>query len=615
MPGKQHSFQAEASKLLNLVTHYLYKNKEIFLRELISNASDACDKLRHLSLTKKELQSASSDYKIVVTSDKESKTLTVSDNGIGMSRQELINNLGTIAKSDTSSFLSKLTGDAKKDSNLIGQFGVGFYTAFMVASKVEVVSRKAEKEEAYIWSSEGKDSFFIEKTSREESGTTIKLYLKEDSSEYIEPYRLKSLVQKYSEHIAFPICLEDSGKEEQLNEERAIWTRPKTEIAEEQYKEFYKHTSNAYDEPWVTMHNKVEGVLEYTSLLFIPSSKPFDLMDSERKRRLKLYIKRVFITDDCQELLPSYLRFVRGIVDAEDLPLNVSRETLQLDPRMSRIKTTLTRKVLDELSKKSEESSEKYIEFWKNFGFILKEGLYEELSQQDLLLSLARFSTTKTEDLASLQEYIDKMEKDQKEIYYMLGENREDMLKSPKLEGFLDKGVNVILLTDPIDNYWITRVTTWKDYPLKSISEGDVELDKKSENSEKDSKDKKFEKLLEFFKKTLKDKVKDVRVSKRLKDSPVCLVNSVEGSFPSMVSPNRKKLQPSSQIFELNPSHSLILDMNSLVKKNGKIERIQDMANMLYDQALIVEGYPVMDAKQFSKRLTTLLGKELKLAS
>lgn len=601
----EYAFQAEVSKLLQLVTHQLYSNKEIFLRELISNASDACEKLRHLQLTNSDLAEKHIEFRITLSTNENEKILIVEDNGIGMTRQELVDSLGTIAKSGTEQFLQKLTGDSQKDNNLIGQYGVGFYTCFMVASKVEVISLKAGKREAHKWTSNGIDSFSVEKEKFDHHGTKIILHLKEDAQEYLTPLRIKTLVGKYSEHIDFPIIFKNIDNEEILNEERALWLRPKKEISPEQYKTFYKHVAHAYDEPWCIVHTKAEGVIEYAALIFIPSSRSFDLSNTERKSRLKFYIKRVFITDDCDELFPSYLRFVRGIVDTEDLPLNISRETLQFDPRMSKIKSSLTKKVLDTLAKKAKEDPEDYLKFWKNFGAILKEGFYEEPAKNDELLSLIRLRTTQNEGYISLEDYLAQMNEDQKEIYYLLGEDTSKMLKCPQLEGFQNRKLNVLLLSDPIDHLWISQIRAYKDHQFKSVTEEDLNLDtEKSDDSFVKS-------LIEFLESHFQGKVKKVRISTRLQESPVCFVTSAQEINPHLSGLFQNPQNTSTRVLEINPNHQLIKSLSSMVENDEAKEKVKEMADLLYDQALILEGLPLDNSQLFTRRLTALLNSQL----
>jgi molecular chaperone HtpG len=545
------------------------------------------------------------EYKITLSIDEDAKALIVEDNGIGMTRQELIASLGTIAKSGTAQFLKKLTGDAKEDTNLIGQYGVGFYTCFMVASTVEVTSLKAGKKEAYKWISNGMGSFSVEKGKLDHQGTKIVLHLKEDAQDYLVPVRLKTLIEKYSEHIVFPIELKNKGNEEILNEERALWLRSKKDITPEHYKAFYQHIAHAHDDPWCTLHTKAEGVIEYTALLFIPSSKPYDLFNAERKSRLKLYIKRVFITEDCETLFPSYLRFVRGIIDTEDLPLNISRETLQFDPRMSKIKSALSKKVLDTLTKKAKEDPEDYLKFWENFGVILKGGFYEDASKQEELLSLMRIKTTLREGYSSLEDYITQMREDQKEIYYLLGDDTFKMLKSPQLEGFQSRKFNVLLLSDAIDHLWISQVRSYKDHPFKSVTEEDLNVNKE------DSDDSHVKSLIEFLEKRFQGKVKKVRTSTRLKESPVCFVTSGQGMNSHLPGLNQNT---ATRILEINSNHLLIQSLSDIIEKENKRKTLEEMADLLYEQALILEGQPVTDSQLFTQRLTSLMNSQLNTA-
>src|SRR3954449_2523564 len=515
------TFQAEVSRLLDIVAHSLYSEKEIFLRELISNASDACDRLRYAALTEPALAEGDANYRVVLTPVKSSRTLTIADNGIGMNRDELIENLGTIARSGTAAFMQELTGDAGKDMSLIGQFGVGFYSAFMVADKVEVLSRKAGESEGWRWVSDGKGSFTIEPAPNLSRGARIILHMREGEDEYLEPHRIRQIVRTYSDHIALPIVLADGSKEETINTASALWTRPRSEITPEQYKEFYHHVGHSFDEPWLTLHAKAEGVLEYSFLLFVPSSKPFDLFDPERKPRLKLYVRRVFITDEGTDLLPPYLRFVRGVVDSEDLPLNISREMLQSNPMVARIRQQLTRRVLSELAKKASEAAEEYAKFWDNFGAVLKEGLYEDREQRDTILPLVRLQSTTRDGLISLDDYIAAMRPGQEAIYTITGDNLELLKKSPQIEGFRARGVEVLLLADPIDEFWVSTVGTYKEKPFKSATRGGTDLDKIAPADEKEAPARpeppaKLSSLIAIFKLALGETVKDVRSSERL---------------------------------------------------------------------------------------------------
>ena len=455
MTDHTHEFQAEVAKLLDIVTHSLYSEKEIFLRELISNASDACDRLRYEALTKPDLIKEDPEFKIVITIDEKAGTLTIEDNGIGMSEQDMVENLGTIARSGTSRFSEELTGDASKDVKLIGQFGVGFYSAFMVADKVTVTSRRAGDNSAAVWSSAGHGTFTIDSGTRETRGTTIVLHMRKEAKEFLEPARLRQIVKTYADHIALPVILKASkeGEEDEtLNSASALWTRSKNEITEEQYTEFYHHVGQAFDTPWLTLHSRAEGRIEYTMLLFVPEQPPFDLFNPERKSHLKLYVKRVFITDDCEELIPAYLRFLRGVVDSEDLPLNVSREMLQHNPVLQKIRSGLVKKVLGELEKKVSKDSENYAKFWDNFGAVLKEGIYEDAVNGDRILKISLFNSTAGETKTSLADYVSRMKEGQDAIYYITGEDLGALKSSPQLEGFAAKGIEVLLLADAVES-------------------------------------------------------------------------------------------------------------------------------------------------------------------
>ena len=458
MSEERHGFQAEVSRLLEIVAHSLYSDKAVFLRELISNASDACDRLRYLALTQPELAGDDGGYRVTLSTDRKDRTLTIADNGIGMNHDDLVENLGTIARSGTAAFVKQMTGDAAKDMALIGQFGVGFYSAFMVSDRVEVESRKAGETPGWRWVSDGQGEFTIAEAPVERRGTRIALHLKKGEDEFLEPTRLRHIVAKYSDHIALPIALLEDGKEETINKASALWTRAKSDIAPEQYTEFYHHHAHAFDEPWLTLHWRAEGKIEYTGLLFVPSAKPLDLFHPERKHCVKLYVRRVYITDTCEDVLPAYLRFVRGVVDSEDLPLNISREMLQSNPTLARIRQQLTRRVLSELSKKASEAADEYATFWDNFGAVLKEGLYEDREQRDQILPLARFRSTTRDGLISLDDYLAAMRPGQEAIYTITGDNLELLKKSPQIEGFRARGVEVLLLTDPIDEFWVSTV-------------------------------------------------------------------------------------------------------------------------------------------------------------
>jgi molecular chaperone HtpG len=616
------TFQAEVSRLLEIVAHSLYSEKEIFLRELISNASDACDRLRYAALTEPSLAEGEQNYRVVLTPIKSSKTLTVADNGIGMNHDELVENLGTIARSGTAAFMQQLTGDAKKDMSLIGQFGVGFYSAFMVADRVEVLSRKAGEAEGWRWVSDGRGSFTIEPAPNLPRGARIVLHLRDGEEEFLEPFKIREIVKRYSDHIALPIVLAEGNKEETINTASALWTRPRGDITAEQYKEFYHHVAHGFDEPWLTLHARAEGVIEYTLLLFIPSQKPFDLFDPERKPRLKLYVRRVFITDEAHDLLPGWLRFVKGVVDSEDLPLNISREMLQSNPVVARIRQQLTRRVLGELAKKAEEVPDDYAKFWDNFGAVLKEGLYEDRDQRETLLGLARFRSTSRDGLVSLEDYVAAMRPGQQAIYTITGDNLDLLKKSPHLEGFRARGVEVLLLTDPIDEFWTTAIGAYKEKPFKSATRGALDLDKiaipeDKKEAEKPAAPAKLASLIAIFKLALGEAVKDVRASERLTDSAVCLVadeGDLDMHLERLLKQHRQLDTTATRILELNPGHPLIERLAASVGAEDASDRLSEFAWLLLDQARIVEGEQLPDPSAFARRLASLLERGLPAA-
>jgi len=622
MTQETRSFQAEVSRLLEIVAHSLYSEKEIFLRELISNASDACDRLRYASLTEPALAEGDAEYRVTLTPDKPARTLAIADNGIGMNREELIDNLGTIARSGTAAFVNQLSGDARKDMSLIGQFGVGFYSAFMVAEKVEVLSRKAGETQGWHWASDGKGDFTVEPQPDLPRGAKIIVHLREGEDDYLDPARLRRIVKTYSDHIGLPIILNEGGKEETINTASALWTRPRSEITAEQYKEFYHHVGHSFDDPWLTLHSKAEGVLEYTSLLFVPSTKPFDLFDPERKSRIKLYVRRVFITDEATELLPAYLRFLRGIVDSEDLPLNISREMLQSNPMVARIRQQLTRRMLSELAKKAGETPDEYSKFWENFGAVLKEGLYEDRDHRDELLALARFRSTSRDELVSLDDYIAAMKPGQDAIYTIHGDNLDVIKKSPQIEGFQARGVEVLLMTDPIDEFWVSAIDRYKEKPFKSTTRGGVDLDKipLSEVPEEKGPEPpaKLASLIAIFKLALGDTVKDVRSSERLTDSAVCLVadeGDMDMHLERLLKQHRQLDTGSRRILEVNPRHKLIERLAASVGEPSASDQLSEFAWLLLDQARIVEGEQLPDPPAFARRLATLLERGLPQAA
>ena len=618
MTTEKREFQAEVSRLLEIVAHSLYSEKEIFLRELISNASDACDRLRYQALTEPQLIAGDANFRVVLEPDEKKRTLVVADNGIGMSRQEMIDNLGTIARSGTAQFMKQFSGDQKADLALIGQFGVGFYSAFMVAREVEVVSRKAGEAIAHRWVSDGKGQFTIEEAERAGRGTTITLHLNEADEQYTTPARLEAIVKKYSDHIALPIVLDHAGVEKTLNSASALWMRPKAEITAEQYNEFYHHVGHAFDEPWLTLHAKAEGVFEYTTLLFVPSSAPFDLFDPARKHRVKLYVRRIFITEDAQELLPPYLRFLRGIVDSEDLPLNVSREMLQNNPTLARMRGQIVKRVLGELAKKAKDDPQDYAKFWGNFGAVLKEGIYEDRESSDAILELARFRSTAGEGLVSLEDYAQRMKPGQEAIYTIAGDTIEVVAKSPQLEGFRARGIEVLYLTDPVDEFWTSAVGVYKKKEFKSVTRGAADLDKIAAADKKEDADDKpkgdVAALIAVLKLALGDAVKDVRASKRLTDSAVCLIadeHDMDIHLERLLRQHRQLAADSKRILEINPKHALIAQLLKLAGKDGAADALGDFAWILLDQARILEGEPLPDPAAFAKRLSAVLAKGL----
>ena len=615
------TFQAEVSRLLDIVANSLYSNKEIFLRELISNASDACDRLRYAALTEPGLVGDDPDYRISLQSDAKARTLTVADNGIGMNRDDLIENLGTIARSGTAAFVQQLD-NKDEGGNLIGRFGVGFYSAFMVADQVEVTSRKAGEDRGWSWVSDGKGSFTIGETAEApDRGTRIVLKLKKDTAEFADPARLRTIVKTYSDHVAIPVVFDADGKEETLNTASALWMRPKSEITDEQYKEFYHHVAHAFDDPWLRLHFKAEGVIEYSGLLYVPANKPFDLFHPERRHGVKLYVKRVFITDDCDELVAPYLRFLRGVIDTEDLPLNISRELLQNNPVLAKIRAAVTKRVLGELKKKADKAPADYATFWTNFGAVLKEGLYEDSGQREALLGLARFTSTRSDELTGLADYVARMPEGQEAIYYITGDDAAALHKSPHLEGFAAKGVEVLLLTDPIDEFWISMVADYQGKPFRSVTRGGVDLGKIADTAPEAESPKTEEPaapgtdaLVAYLKLALKDAVKDVRTSDRLTDSPVCMVadeGDMDMHLERLLKQHRQIDMASKRILEINPRHALIRGLADHLNTEGASDQsaLEDAAWLLLDQARILEGELLPDPAAFARRLTALVAR------
>jgi molecular chaperone HtpG len=625
MPEKEKeklNFSAEISKILQLMIHSLYTNRDIFLRELISNASDACDKLRYEGITNPELIKGNSSFNILIIVNKDKKTVTVTDNGIGMSREDLITHLGTIAKSGTQEFLSKLTGDGKKDMPLIGQFGVGFYSSFMVADKVTVVSTKAGSDESWQWESEGSGDFTIAPAEKSPRGTSITLHMKDDQDEYLDTFKLRHIITTYSDHISFPISISDgTGEPQAVNTASALWMRPKNEISPEQYKEFYHHVAHAPDEPWLTLHYKAEGKIEYTGMLFIPSVKPFDLFHPDRKRRVKLYVRRVFITEENVDLVPQYMRFLRGVIDSEDLPLNISRETLQRNPQLTKIKESVVKRTLTELKKKGEADEESYKTFWNNFGAVLKEGLCEAASPREPLLEVCRFYSTAGEDTTSLDAYISRMKEGQQNIFYLTGDRVESLRSSPQLEGFAQKGIEVLLLADHVDDFWTNVVYEYKGKQLKSVTRADIDLNaiageqKAEEKSEsKTEKEPQVEELCQRIKSILGNHIKDVRATNKLTNSAVCLAveeGAMDFRLERFLVEQKQLNAASAKILEINPNHAIIRSLNSKLTDPSAAQSIEDVAWLLFDQARIVEGEDIADPAAFTRRLQGFVEKSL----
>lgn len=607
------TFQTEVGQLLEIVAGSLYSNREVFLRELVSNASDACDKLRYGALTDASLSSEDA-LEITLSNDPKKKTLSISDNGIGMTHADLLATLGTIAKSGTGAFIEALKAEEKDKPGLIGQFGVGFYSAFMVATRVDVVTRKAGEVEAWLWSSDGKGEFSIAPAERAHSGTTVTLYLKKDAKEFAEEARIRHIIKTYSEHISFPVKLGDDT----LNAAEALWTRPAKDISEEQYTEFYRHTSHAYDAPWHVMHNRVEGTLNHTSLLFVPSTQPFDLFEPERKSHVNLYVNRVFISETTKDLIPAFLRFLRGVVDSEDLSLNVSREMLQTDPQLAKIKASITKKVLSELKKKANKVPEEYATFWGNFGAVLKEGLVEDAALRDRILEICRFASTGDGDLIGLADYVARMKEGQEAIYYIAGDDAAQVAQSPHLEGFKAKGVEVLLLADHVDEFWLQHIPDFDGKPFKSITRGAADLDQVKSDDMPEAEDMEAEAnlsaLIAAIKAELGEAVKDVRPSKRLTDSPVCLIaddGDMDVNLERLLKRHGQLQHGAPRVLELNPSHPIITKLADCAKEEATSgdDLLKDAAHLLLDQARIVEGEIPTDPPEFARRLAAVMAR------
>ncbi len=617
-------FQAEVTQLLDLVINSLYSNKEIFIRELISNASDAIDRARIETLKNVELLGDDPDFKIKIEVDKDKNQVTIHDNGIGMTKAELIENIGTIARSGTKNFMKNLTGDEKKDVNLIGQFGVGFYSAFMVAKKVSLSTKRLGSEEpAMQWTSKGDGNFELEETEKPGRGTSITLFLKEDDKEFSEDYKIRSTIKKYSSYIAHPIAMDtekevDKKKvveEEILNDKPPIWRRAKTEIKKDEYNEFYKHISFDQEDPLAYAHNHVEGKLEYTTLMYIPSKAPYDLFMPEKTNGLSLYVKRVFIMNDCKELLPNYLRFVKGVVDSEDLPLNVSREILQENAILAKIQKAATKKILAMLENMAKKKEDDYNKFWGEFGNVIKEGFHMNWENLDELKRLLRFSSSKDEDgdkLRSLDSYIKDMAKDQKDIYYITGESRNAVENSPHLEIFKTKDIEVLYMVDPIDEWVVQSVTEYDGKKLINVTKGDLDLGDLSKEEKKEQKEgkSKLKKLTKYITKNHENVLKEVRVTTRLKDSPCCLVvdeTDMGVNMERIMKMANQSVSKGKRILEINPQHAIVQHLQKMVEKDDANPKIKEWTGLLIDQSLLAEGSKIEDPAGFVTKINGLL--------
>ncbi|WP_353272589.1 molecular chaperone HtpG [Wolbachia endosymbiont (group A) of Urophora cardui] len=620
-------FDAEVGKVLNIVIHSLYTNKDIFLRELISNASDACDKLRYESQSNSNLLDSSDELKITISSNKDKNELYITDNGIGMNRQDLIDNLGTIASSGTQKFLDaiKNSKDSSQAVELIGKFGVGFYSSFMVASEVIVESRKAGEEESWVWKSKGDGEYSISKLDNQISrGTKITLIMRPEENEFLDKFRVENIVTTYSDHINFPVeFINEEGKSEKLNSKAAIWTKPKNDVTQEEHNDFFRSVAHVGGEPWMILHNKNEGAIEYTNLLYVPSIKPFDLFHPDRRCSVKLYVNKVFITEDNVQIIPQYLRFLKGIVDSPDLPLNISRETLQNNRVVEQIRKSLTKRAISELGKKAKENLEEYTKFWTNFGAVLKEGLCEAMptDEREALLSICRFHSTGDEKLVSIDDYISRMKPEQEHIYYLTGNSLDSVKNSPQLEGFVSKGLEVLLFVDPVDDFWTSVIHEYKDQKFKSVTRADVDLEKfSSEEDKKDEENKQDEEktkentdsILQYFTKVLGNSVKSVKISKKLTDSPVCLAvdkGAMDLRMERFLREQKQLNYRTPKVLEINTKHPVIKSIMKSHAENGENPTLEDMIHLLFYQACIVEGEEMDDVSLFAKRVNNLLGK------
>ena len=610
---KTVKFETEVSKLLDIVANSLYTEKEIFLRELISNSSDACEKLRYVSQTDSKAPKTNK-FQIRIHLNEKNKTISIKDNGIGMDDKDMQSNLGTIAKSGTEEFIKKM-GDKKGDINQIGKFGVGFYSSFMVSDQVVVRSKKYDSSSGYLWTSDGKGTFSIEETEYNEIGTEITLSIKKDEKEFLSKYKIEEIIKKYSDFVPFPIFVtseedkndkkKDDKTEEQVNSAEAIWLKDKSKIKKDDYKSFYNQVSNYYDEPLTTIHFKAEGVVNYTALLYLPKSQPQDLYHPDRKNKLKLYVNKVFISDKLDALIPAWLRFVPGVVDTEDLSLNISREILQNNAVINKISNAITKRVLKEILELKKKKSDEFKDFWKNFGPVVKEGLYEFNDFHDQIFEFSTFNCSEKEEMITLDQYVTDFSNDKKKIYYISGENKENLINSPQMELFKNKKINVLLITDPVDEFWMPMKMKFKDYEFTSITKGEIDIEDKKE-SKKDKEEPKEDKdFVGFLKDNLKDKVKDVKISKRLTTSASCLVadeNDMDMHLKKLMAANNQNISDEKRILEININHELVNKLKSL-DKNQK----DKFCEILYDHAKLMEGESLDDPKKYTNLVSELV--------
>ncbi len=619
MSHKHHNFNAAVGRLLQLMIHSIYTNKEIFLRELISNASDACDKLRYLAIEKPDLLGSDElQIQVKIEGDK----IIITDNGIGMSEEELVENLGTIANSGTKKFFEEISDKKELDVNLIGQFGVGFYSGFIIADKIKVYSTKAGSDKTFVWESGGYDGFEVSQYNEKfPRGTKIELYIKPSEIEFLEKFRLQHIIRTYSDHLTFSVELIDQdGKSEIVNRGTALWLRPKSDVSEKEYREFYKYVANAADEPALVLHNKLEGNISYSSLLFIPGHKPYDLFHPDRKTRVKLYIKRVFITEDSAMLIPSYLRFIRGVVDSDDLPLNISREVLQSNSLIHKIRGSIVKRVLFELKKKAEKEPDDFIKFWNNFGEVMKEGLCEHgLGEKEELLEVCRFYTTKSGDeMISIDQYIDNMIDGQEDIFFITGEYLDTLRKSPQLEGFIKRGIEVLLLKDPVDDFWVHVINAYKNKSLKSVNRVDIDLDQVKKLNLEENHDQKSEisnnQLIDYIKSVLDKRVKDVIISSKLIDSPACLVlpeGAMNVRMERLLIEQKQLNRRTTKILEINPKHKIVQTIANAIKSCTTGDRTADLVEIIFYEVCLTEGEIIENPCDFVNKINKILSEML----